>query len=65
MTTREEDFIDRLHASTTAICSYHDRASLLAGLPFRTPGQWGGKVIVNLVNMAKDEKFADIVAGEF
>jgi DNA gyrase subunit A len=67
MTTREEDFIDHVFIASTHsyLLIFTDRGQVYWLKVYHIPdvGAAGrGKAIVNLVNMAKDEKIADIVA---
>jgi DNA gyrase subunit A len=67
MTTREEDFIDHVFIASTHsyLLIFTDRGQVYWLKVYHVPdvGAAGrGKAIVNLVNMAKDEKIADIVA---
>ena len=66
MTTREEDFIDHVFIASTHsyLLIFTNRGQVYWLKVYHIPdvGAAGrGKAIVNLVNMAKDEKFADIV----
>ncbi len=67
MTTREEDFIDHVFVASTHsyLLIFTNRGQVYWLKVYHIPdvGAAGrGKAIVNLVNMAKDEKIADIVA---
>ena len=67
MTTREEDFIDHVFIASTHsyLLIFTNRGQVYWLKVYEIPdvGAAGkGKAIVNLVNMAKDEKIADIVA---
>jgi len=67
MTTREEDFIDHVFVASThsylLIFTNKGRAYWLKVYEIPDVGTAGkGKAIVNLVNMSKDEKIADIVS---
>jgi DNA gyrase subunit A len=67
MTTREEDFIDHVFIASTHsyLLIFTSRGQVYWLKVYHVPdvGAAGrGKAIVNLVNMAKDEKIADIVA---
>jgi len=67
MTTREEDFIDHVFIASTHsyLLIFTNRGQVYWLKVYHIPdvGAAGrGKAIVNLVNMAKDEKIADIVA---
>jgi DNA gyrase subunit A len=67
MTTREEDFIDHVFIASTHsyLLIFTDRGQVYWLKVYHVPdvGAAGrGKAIVNLVNMAKDEKIADIVS---
>ena len=67
MTTREEDFIDHVFIASTHsyLLIFTNRGQVYWLKVYHIPdvGAAGrGKAIVNLVNLAKDEKIADIVA---
>jgi DNA gyrase subunit A len=67
MTTREEDFIDHVFIASTHsyLLIFTDRGQVYWLKVYHIPdvGAAGrGKAIVNLVNLAKDEKIADILA---
>lgn len=76
MTTREEDFIDHVFLASTHsyLLIFTDRGQVYWLKVYEIPdvGAAGkGKAIVNLVNLSRDEKIADIIAvkdfetGEF
>jgi DNA gyrase subunit A len=76
MTTRDEDFIDHVFVASTLsyLLVFTDRGQVYWLKVYEIPdvGTAGrGKAIVNLVNLSKDEKIADIIAvksfdsGEF
>ncbi len=67
MTTREEDFIDHVFVASTHsyLLVFTNRGQVYWLKVYEIPdvGAAGkGKAIVNLVNMSKDEKIADIIA---
>jgi DNA gyrase subunit A len=67
MTTREEDFIDHVFLASTHsyLLVFTDRGQVYWLKVYEIPdvGTAGkGKAIVNLVNLSKDEKIADIIA---
>ncbi len=67
MTTRDEDFIDHVFVASTHsyLLVFTNRGQVYWLKVYEIPdvGTAGkGKAIVNLVNMGKDEKFADIIA---
>jgi DNA gyrase subunit A len=67
MTTRDEDFIDHVFVASTHsyLLVFTNRGQVYWLKVYEIPdvGTAGkGKAIVNLVNLGKDEKFADIIA---